>query len=207
MSINKKIGVLISGSGSNLGSLIDKVHKKSGVIDIVISDKEDAYGLIRAKNAGIDTLVIDSKNFGSREAFSNKLKEELKKRNIDLVVLAGFMKILSGEFINDFQNKIINIHPSLIPSFCGKGYYGLKVHEGVIEYGAKVSGATVHFVDEGADTGPIILQEALYVNEDDDATSLQKRILLIEHNLLPKAVELFCNNKIKVINRKVSIKE
>lgn len=203
----KKIGVLISGGGSNLQALIDKVHKKDGLIDIVISDEEDAYGLTRAKNAGIDTMVINNKDYSTREEFSNAIKDALLKRGIDLIVLAGFMKILSPSFAKEFKNRIINIHPSLIPSFCGKGYYGIKVHQAVLEYGAKITGATVHFADEGADTGPIIIQGSVNVLDDDTPEVLQKRVLEVEHTILPKAVSLFCLDKLEVKGRIVYIKK
>ena len=203
----KKIAVLISGGGSNLQAVIDKVHKKDGIIDVVISDEEDAYGLTRAKNANIETMVINNKDYDSRQAFSDAIKDELVKRDIDLVVLAGFMKILSPSFAREFKNRIINIHPSLIPSFCGKGYYGIKVHQAVLEYGAKITGATVHFADEGADTGPIIIQGTVPVLYDDTPEILQKRVLEVEHMILPKAVSLFCLDKLEVRGRIVYIKE
>ena len=203
----KKIAVLISGGGSNLQAVIDKVHKKDGIIDVVISDEDDAYGLTRAKNADIDTLVINNKSYPTREEFADKIKEELLNRNIDLIVLAGFMKILPPLFAKTFKNKIINVHPSLIPSFCGKGYYGIKVHEAVLNYGAKITGATVHFADEGADTGPIIIQGTVPVFTEDTPEILQKRVLEVEHMILPKAVSLFCLDKLVVKGRIVYIKE
>ena len=203
----KKIAVLISGGGSNLQSLIDKVHKKSAIIDIVISDEDDAYGLIRAKNSNIETKVIRNKDYSSREEFSNALMEEIDKRDISLIVLAGFMKILSKDFMHHFKEKVINIHPSLIPSFCGRGYYGIKVHEKAIEYGVKLSGATVHFADEKADNGPIIIQKSVEVKPDDTPKKLQDRILKIEHEILPKAVELFCEDRIEINSRMVVIKD
>ncbi len=203
----KKIAVLISGGGSNLQALIDKVHKKSAVIDIVISDEEDAYGLIRAKNNDIETKVISTKSYSSREEFCTALMEEIDKRDISLIVLAGFMKILSKDFMHHFKEKVINIHPSLIPSFCGKGYYGIKVHEKAIEYGVKLSGATVHFADEKADNGPIIIQKSVEVKSDDTPKKLQDRILKIEHEILPKAVELFCEDRIEINERMVVIKD
>ena len=203
----KKIAVLISGGGSNLQAVIDKVHKKDGIIDVVISDEDDAYGLTRAKNADIDTLVINNKSYPTREEFADKIKEELLKRNIDLIVLAGFMKILPPSFAKTFKNRIINVHPSLIPSFCGKGYYGIKVHEAVLNYGAKITGATVHFADEGADTGPIIIQGTVPVFTEDTPEILQKRVLEVEHMILPKAVSLFCLDKLVVKGRIVYIKE
>ena len=203
----KKIAVLISGGGSNLQAVIDKVNKKDGIIDIVISDEEDAYGLTRAQKADIETLVINSKSYDSREDFAGAIEEELTKRNIDLIVLAGFMKILPPSFAKTFKNRIINVHPSLIPSFCGKGYYGIKVHEAVLNYGTKITGATVHFADEGADTGPIIIQGTVPVLNDDTPEILQKRVLEVEHMILPKAVSLFCLDKLEIKGRIVYIKE
>jgi len=204
-----KIGVLISGSGTNLQSLIDNVESRNinGEISVVISNKKDAYGLERAQKYKIDAVYLNPKNYGSSEEYNDAIIEELEKRGVSLVVLAGYLKILSEKFIKSYRNRIINIHPSLIPSFCGKGYYGIKVHEAAIDYGVKVSGATVHFVDEEADTGPIILQEAVYVDGDDTKETLQKKILKVEHKLLPTAVKYFCDGRIEVQKRKVKIKE
>lgn len=204
-----KIGVLVSGSGTNLQSLIDgiKSGEINGEIAVVISDKEDAYGLERARMNGIDAVFVDAKRYENRTAFNDEIVGALKKHGIDLVVLAGYLKILSPEFISEYRNKIINIHPSLIPSFCGKGYYGLRVHEAVIEYGAKITGATVHFVDEEADAGPIILQEAVEVYWDDTPEVLQQRVLKIEHRLLPAAVKYYCDGRIETEGRKVKIRE
>ena len=202
----KKIAVLISGGGSNLQAIIDKVHGRDGIIDIVISDEPDAYGLERAKKADIDTMVIKSRDYDSREAFANAIKDVILERGIDLIVLAGFMKILPPSFARTFKNRIMNIHPSLIPSFCGEGYYGLKVHDAVLAYGVKVTGATVHFADEGADTGPIIIQGTAPVLEGDTAPVLQKRVMEIEHEIFPKAVSLFCQDRLEVKGRIVYIK-
>ncbi len=203
-----KIGVLISGSGTNLQSLIDNVESGNinGEISVVISNKKDAYGLERAQKYKIDAVYLNPKSYGSSEEYNDAIIEELEKRGVSLVVLAGYLKILSEKFIKSYRNRIINIHPSLIPSFCGKGYYGIRVHEAAIDYGVKVSGATVHFVDEQADTGPIILQEAVCV-DDDTKETLQKKILKVEHKLLPTAVKYFCDGRIEVQNRKVKIKE
>ena len=204
--ISKKIAVLISGGGTNLQALIDNQGNINGTIDIVISNRKDAYGLERARLNNIDALYINQKDYESVEAFNNEIIKELTKRNIDLVVLAGYLKILSKDFINCFKNRIINIHPSLIPSFCGNGFYGLKVHEEAIKYGVKISGATVHFVDEEADTGAIILQDTVKIDDNETAESLQKKVLQIEHKLLPEAVRLFCNGKLHIANRKVIVK-
>lgn len=200
------IGVLVSGGGSNLQSLMDNIKDEhiEGKITVVISDRPGVYGIERAKGAGIPAFVFDRKAMGCQE-LNNKIMDVLKSYNVDLVVLAGYLSILSGEIIAAYKNAIINIHPSLIPSFCGPGYYGLKVHKSVIEYGARVSGCTVHFVDEGTDTGPIILQKAVEVMENDTPESLQKRILEFEHRLLPEAVRLICQGRVCVSGRKVNL--
>lgn len=202
-----KIGVLISGGGTNLQSIIDNINegKIKGEIKLVLSNRKDAYGLVRADKAGIETLYINKKEFNSEEEYNKKIIEELTKRDIELVVLAGYLRVLSNEFIEKYKNRIINIHPSLIPSFCGKGCYGEKIHEMVLEYGVKLTGVTVHFVDEGTDTGPIILQKAVEVKDDDAIDTLKERVLEVEHQLLPEAVKLFCENKISVKGRKVTI--
>lgn len=202
-----KIGVLISGSGSNLQSIIDNIENGSinGKIEVVISNKCDAYGLERARQHNIDAVFVNKQDYDDIESYNNEIMSELKKRDVELVVLAGYLKILSSRFIEDYKNKIINIHPSLIPSFCGKGYYGIRVHEAAIDYGVKLSGATVHFVDENADTGPIIIQEAIDVEFDDTAETLQKKVLKIEHKILPLAVKYYCENRIEVVERKVKI--
>lgn len=205
----KNIAVLISGGGSNLQALIDNVETGAinAKIAVVISSREDAYGLKRAKRHGIPACCISKRGYDSVESFDRALLEKLREYDIDLIVLAGYLNILSSSIISAYSNRIINIHPSLIPSFCGKGYYGLKVHQGALDYGVKVTGATVHFVDEGTDTGPIILQKAVYIEEDDDAKSLAKRVLRVEHELLPKAVSLFVENKLVVEGRRVRILE
>ena len=194
------IGVLISGGGTNLQAIIDETKSGgiNGTIKLVISNKENAYGLERARLSGIKAVY---------ETNEDKIIGLLKENNIDLIVLAGYLKIITPKFVDEFRNKIINIHPSLIPSFCGKGYYGEKVHKGVIDYGAKVTGATVHFVDEGADTGAIIMQEAVNVEQDDDAKSLAKRVLEVEHRILKESIRLFCENKLSIQGRRVFINE
>lgn len=204
MTEKKNIGVLISGGGTNLQAIIDAVESgyiEQAEVKVVISNQKSAFGLQRAKKHGIPTVFISKKQAGSNESFNERLIAELQKYDIDLVVLAGFMSILLPSFIQAFRSRIINIHPALIPSFCGKGYYGERVHQAAIDYGVKLSGATVHFVDEGTDTGPIILQTAVEVKPDDTAETLQKRILKEEHKLLPKAVKLFCLDKLKLIKR------
>ena len=194
------IGVLISGGGTNLQAIIDETKSGAinGTVKLVISNKEDAYGLERARLSGIKAVY---------ETDEDKIIELLKENNIDLIVLAGYLKIITPKFVDEFRNKIINIHPSLIPSFCGKGYYGEKVHQGVIDYGAKVTGATVHFVDEGADTGAIIMQETVNVEQDDDAKSLAKRVLEVEHRILKESIRLFCEDKLSIQGRRVFINE
>ena len=194
------IGVLISGGGTNLQAIIDETKSGgiNGTVKLVISNKENAYGLERARLSKIKAVY---------ETDEDKIIGLLKENNIDLIVLAGYLKIITPKFVDEFRNKIINIHPSLIPSFCGKGYYGEKVHQGVIYYGAKVTGATVHFVDEGADTGAIIMQETVNVEQDDDAKSLAKRVLEVEHIILKESIRLFCENKLSIQGRRVFINE
>lgn len=194
----KNIAVLVSGGGTNLQSIIDAVEagRINGQIKLVISNKEGAYGLERAKNHNIRAVF---------EKDEQAIIDIMKESQIDLVVLAGFLKILSPNFTKAFENRIINIHPSLIPSFCGKGYYGLRVHEAAVEYGVKVSGATVHFVDENADTGPIIRQETVEVLPEDSPEDLQHRVLKIEHRILSQVVADYCDDKIRVVGRKVFI--
>lgn len=195
-----KIGVLISGGGTNLQAVIDGCENKSinGEVKVVISNKEEAYGLERARNHNIKAIC---------EKDENKIIEILKENEVELVILAGYLKIVSPKLVNEYRNKIINIHPSLIPAFCGKGYYGEKVHQGVIDYGAKVTGATVHFVDEGADTGPIIMQKTVEVKQDDDAKKLAERVLEVEHEILTKSISMFCENKLTVNGRRVYIND
>ncbi|AEB76433.1 phosphoribosylglycinamide formyltransferase [Clostridium botulinum] len=199
-----KIAVLISGSGSNLQSIIDNIENENlnCNIEYVISDKEGAFGIERAKQHNIKTFVFDRKKYG--ESISDKILETLDGK-VDLIVLAGYLSIVKGKILNKFKNKIINIHPSLIPSFCGKGMYGIKVHQKALEYGVKVTGCTVHFVDEGTDTGSIILQKAVNVEEDDTPEKLQKRVLVQEHKALPEAIKLIYQGKIGFNERKVYI--
>lgn len=194
------IGVLISGGGTNLQAIIDETKSGgiNGTVKIVISNKKNAYGLERARISGIESVY---------ETDEDRIIEILEEKNIDLIVLAGYLKIITPKFVDKFRNKIINIHPSLIPSFCGKGYYGEKVHQGVIDYGAKITGATVHFVDEGADTGAIIMQETVNVEQNDDVKSLSKRVLEVEHRILKESIRLFCENKLSIQGRRVFINE
>jgi phosphoribosylglycinamide formyltransferase-1 len=205
----KRIAVLASGRGTNLQSVIDGI--KSGKVEnanlkLVVSDNQKAYALERAAGNGIEALWINPGAFPGREEYNQAIIEELQKREIDLVVLAGYMRILSSAFVRAYRDAIINIHPSLIPSFCGKGYYGERVHKEVLEYGVKVTGATVHFVDEGTDTGPIILQKAVEVLQEDTVESLAKRVLEVEHDLLPRAVDLYCRGCLRIEGRRVIIK-
>ena len=190
---------LVSGGGTNLAAIIKAIEEKqikNVRIKAVISNNSDAYALERAKNAGIDAKCISPKNFLNRDEFNKALLDELKRLNPDLIVLAGFLVNISEDIVKAFENKIINIHPSLIPSFCGKGYYGLKVHESALKRGVKVTGATVHFVDAGIDTGRIILQKAVDIHPEDDAKSLQKRVMEeAEWIILPKAIEKIANGE------------
>ena len=189
-----KIAVLVSGGGTNLQALIDAEKSgiiKSGKIELVISNKPGAYALTRAENAGIKTAVINNKEYDTREAFEAEVKLVLKENGIELIILAGFMCILTESFTSSYPKRIINVHPSLIPSFCGEGFYGLKVHEAALAYGVKVTGATVHFVNEIPDGGQIILQRAVYIEPQDTPETLQKRVMQeAEWNILPEAAEL-----------------
>lgn len=191
---------LVSGGGTNLAAIIKAIEDgsiKNVRIKSVISNNADAYALERAKSAGIESKCISPKNFKNRDDFNKALLDELKSLNPDLIVLAGFLVNISKDIVNAFENKIINIHPSLIPSFCGKGYYGLKVHEAALKRGVKVTGATVHFVDAGIDTGKIIIQKAVDVLPGDDAKTLQRRVMEeAEWIILPKAVEMIANGEL-----------
>lgn len=191
---------LVSGGGTNLAAIIKAIDKgeiKNIRVKSVISNNANAYALKRAKNAGIEGKCISPKNFLNRDDFDKALLDELKRLNPDLIVLAGFLVNISKDIVDAFENKIINIHPSLIPSFCGKGYYGLKVHEAALNRGVKVTGATVHFVDTGIDTGRIIIQKAVNVLPGDDAMTLQRRVMEeAEWIILPKAVEMIANGEV-----------
>ena len=198
----KNIVVLVSGGGTNLQALIDAENRgeiKGGKITCVISSKTDAYALERARRAGIPTVVIPRKDFYSSKMYSEAVLAELQKQNADLIVLAGFMTILDECVTKAYPYRIINVHPALIPSFCGEGYYGLRVRKAALEYGVKVSGATIHFVNEKADAGAIILQGTVEVANDETPESLQKKIMEnVEWKLLPKAVSLFCEDRITI---------
>lgn len=207
----KKIAVLVSGGGTNLQALLDAQQSgilKSGRITRVVSSTPGAYALTRAEQAGVETMVIDRKAFSDRASFSAALLQDMQQNEIDLIVFAGFMYVLTEEFCQAYANRIINVHPSLIPAFCGDGFYGLHVHERVLEYGAKVTGATVHFVNEVTDGGAIILQQAVEVREGDTPSILQKRVMeQAEWMILPKAVELFCADRLEINGRTITIKE
>ncbi len=202
MAENKaNIAVLVSGGGTNLQALIDAQDQgilTSGQIKLVISNKKDAYALTRAANAGIKSSVITRKDCGSQQAMEAKMIEALEENKIDLIILAGFMSILSEDFTKKYDHRIINIHPSLIPSFCGEGFYGLHVHEAALAKGVKVTGATVHFVNEIPDGGEIIMQKAVSIRENDTPQSLQKRVMkLAEWKILPAAAEKICRQIIE----------
>lgn len=209
--MKKRIAVLVSGGGTNLQALIDA--EKEGMfgesrITLVIASKPGVYALERAKNADIPSAVLCKKDYADIAAYSRALTDTLKANGIDLVVLAGFLTIIDEQVYEAYPNAIINIHPALIPSFCGKGYYGLRVHEAALEKGVKVSGATVHFVTPECDAGPIILQKAVAVQQNDTPEALQERIMKeAEWKILPEAVRLFCEDKLSVKNNKVYIGE
>ena len=195
-----KIAVLVSGGGTNLQAIIDAIASgkiTNTEIALVISNKEGAYALKRAEQAGIKGAVISPKNYGDKEAYSQDMVKTIKDAGCELIVLAGFLVVLPESFVNAFEGKIINIHPSLIPSFCGDGFYGLKVHEKALERGVKVTGATVHYVDSGTDTGPIIDQKAVYIKADDTPETLQRRVMEeAEWVILPKAIDDIANHRI-----------
>ncbi len=205
-----KIAVLVSGGGTNLQAIIDNIEQgriTNSMISVVISNKKDAYAIERAKNHGIPSEVISPKDFKNREEFNRILLDTINRYKVDLIVLAGYLVILPESLIKAYTNRIINIHPSLIPSFCGAGYYGLKVHEAVLERGVRITGATAHFVDEGTDTGPIILQKSVQVMEEDTPELLQRRVMEeAEWNILPESIDLFANNRLLVDGNKVYIK-
>lgn len=206
-----RIAVLVSGGGTNLQALIDAQNRgeiSGGEIAAVIASKPGVYALTRAENAGIPGYVVARKDYASSREMTVALVEKLKELQIDLVVLAGFMTIITGEMVQAYPNAILNVHPALIPSFCGQGYYGLHVHEKALEYGVKLSGATVHFVSEECDAGPIVLQKAVAVQDDDTPETLQRRIMeQAEWIILPQAVSLFCQGKLQVEGRRVRILE
>lgn len=202
----KKIAVFASGSGSDFQSVIDANEREQFCeISLLVASKEGIYAIERAKQHGIDHIVRSKKDFPSSEAMFEDIIAELKKRGVDYIVLAGYLSMITPNFVRAFSDRIINIHPSLIPSFCGKGNYGLNVHRAVLEYGVKISGLTVHFVDEQYDSGAIILQRAVEVKDDDTPETLQARILEEEHRALPEAVRLLTTGKLKKEGRKVTV--
>ena len=204
-----KIAVCVSCGGTNLQAIIDGIENQTitnAEIKVVISNNKNAYALERAKQHGIEAVCISPKDYESRDAFNEEFLAKLDSYEVDLVVLAGFLVVIPPQMIKEYRNRIINIHPSLIPSFCGTGYYGLKVHEGVLARGVKVTGATVHFVDEGTDTGPIILQKAVAVEEGDTPEILQRRVMeQAEWIIMPQAIDLIANGKVSVSDHKVTI--
>lgn len=206
-----KIAVLVSGGGTNLQAIMDAIDHQTITnteISVVISNNKNAYALERAAKKGIENICISPKDYESRDAFNTAFLQKLNSYHVDLVVLAGFLVVIPPEMIAEYRNRMINIHPSLIPSFCGTGFYGLKVHEGVLERGVKVTGATVHFVDEGTDTGPIILQKAVAVEQGDTPEVLQRRVMeQAEWKILPQAIDLIANGRVKVENGKTFITE
>ena len=197
-----KIAVLVSGGGTNLQAIIDAIDAgtvTNAAIDVVISNNANAYALERAKKYGIEAMCLSPKSYETREQFNDALTQAIVDRQIDLVVLAGYLVIIPPQLIAAYKNRIINIHPSLIPSFCGTGFYGLKVHEEALKRGVKVTGATCHFVDEGTDTGPIILQKAVEVQPDDTPKTLQQRVMeQAEWIIMPRAIDLIANGNIQV---------
>lgn len=206
-----KLAVLVSGGGTNLQAIIDSIADgriTNAEIKVVISNNKNAYALERAAKAGIPAKALSPKDFPDREAFNEALLQVLIDSEADLVVLAGCLVVIPPKIVEHFKNRIINIHPSLIPSFCGKDYYGLKVHEGVLNRGVKVTGATVHFVDDGTDTGPIILQKAVEVHQDDTPKTLQLRVMEeAEWVIMPKAIDLIANGKVRVEGGKALIEQ
>ncbi len=206
-----KLAVLVSGGGTNLQAIIDSIADgriTNAEIKVVISNNKNAYALERAAKAGIPAKALSPKDFPDREAFNEALLQALIDSEADLVVLAGCLVVIPPKIVEHFKNRIINIHPSLIPSFCGKDYYGLKVHEGVLNRGVKVTGATVHFVDDGTDTGPIILQKAVEVHQDDTPKILQLRVMEeAEWVIMPKAIDLIANGKVRVEGGKALIEQ
>lgn len=206
-----RVGVLVSGGGTNLQAILDAIDKKTitnAKVVTVISNNRNAYALERAKKHGIEAVCISPKDYETREGFNEALLLALEERKLDLIVLAGFLVVVPEKIIKRYENRIINIHPSLIPAFCGTGYYGLKVHESALERGVKVTGATVHFVDCGTDTGPILLQKTVMVQNGDTKEILQRRVMEeAEWVLLPKAIDLIANGKVIVKNGHVTILE
>lgn len=206
-----RVVVLVSGGGTNLQAILDAVESRmvaNAEVVGVISNNRNAFALTRARNRGISAVCISPKDYSTREEFNKALLRGVRKMQPDLVVLAGFLVVIPPEMIEEYRNRMINIHPSLIPSFCGTGYYGLKVHEAALERGVKVTGATVHFVDEGTDTGPILLQQPVEVQNGDTAQALQRRVMeQAEWKILPKAIDLIANGKVRIEGNRTVIEE
>ena len=206
-----KVAVLVSGGGTNLQAILDAIDNgtiTNAKVEVVISNNKNAYALERAKNHGIEALCISPKDYGTRDAFNKAFLEKLDDCQPDLIVLAGFLVVIPKQMIEKYRNRIINIHPSLIPSFCGTGYYGLHVHEAALKRGVKISGATVHFVDEGTDTGPIIMQKPVEVRPDDTPEVLQRRIMeQAEWQIMPKVIDLIAHDKVHVKDGRVFVEE
>jgi phosphoribosylglycinamide formyltransferase-1 len=200
-----KIGVLASGGGTDLQSVIDGVHGKDGEIVLVLSNNPEAYALKRAQQADIETAVVEEKKCRDEIEFNQRMVDLLKARGVELVVLAGFIRIITPNFVQAYPNAIINIHPALVPSFCGPGYYGMHVHQAVYDYGVKVTGATVHIVNEEADAGPVIAQRVVPVLPEDTPETIQKRVLAVEHELLPWVVRQFCRGNVHVSGQHVTV--
>jgi len=202
-----RLGVLVSGRGSNLQAIMD--HARRGALDaqvaVVVSDVPDAYALERARRAGIPAVAVPRRDYAGKDEFNRAILDHLRSHEADLVVLAGYLRILSNELVDAYQGRIMNIHPSLIPAFCGKGMHGARVHQAALDYGVKVSGVTVHFVENDVDTGPIILQRAVPVEDDDTAETLAQRVLLQEHQVYSEAIQLFAEGRLKVEGRRVCI--
>ncbi len=205
-----RVGVMVSGGGTNLQAILDAIDNgiiTNTEIEVVISNNKNAYALERAKNHRVEAVCVSPKDFATREEFNEALINKLDEYKLDLIVLAGCMVVLPETLIKKYPNKIINIHPSLIPSFCGTGYYGLHVHEKVLERGVKLTGATVHFVDVGTDTGPIIMQKAVEVLDDDTPEVLQRRVMeQVEWKIMPEVINLIANGLVTVVDNKVKIK-
>ena len=206
-----RVGVLVSGGGTNLQAILDAIDAgtiRNAKVEVVISNNAGAFALDRAKKHGIPAECLSPKDFASREEFNEALVAKIDSYELDLIVLAGYLVKIPAAMIEKYRNKIINIHPSLIPSFCGAGYYGLHVHEKALERGVRVTGATVHFVDTGTDTGPIILQKAVKIKSDDTPEVLQRRVMeKAEWKILPKAINLIANDKVKVVDGRVETEE
>lgn len=206
-----KMAVLVSGGGTNLQAIMDNIQNggiANAEISVVISNNKNAYALTRARENGIEAVAVSPKDYPTRDAFNEALLAKIQSYGVDLVVLAGCLVVIPKIMVDAYPNKIINIHPALIPSFCGTGYYGLKVHEAVLERGVKVTGATVHFVDSGTDTGPIILQKAVEVQDGDTPEVLQRRVMEeAEWIIMPKAIDLIANGKVNIVNHKVVISQ